>query len=125
MLFIASSLALFIIYAGVKLLAQTRTDLPGRIFKYASWFFIVMGFLMLFCIGGKVAMHCYYSGGMMQGKCCGHSAMGKHEMSSCGMNDHQPEMKGCCGKEKKECKMDNEHQQIEETVTIDSTVHQQ
>ena len=58
MLLIACSLALLVMYAGVKLLAQIQKESLGHLYKYFSWFIIIMGFLMLMCIGCFAIMRC-------------------------------------------------------------------
>jgi hypothetical protein len=66
MLLISSSLALLVIYAGVKLLIQTKKELLGNLFRCAAWFFIIAGFLTLVCTGACcIAMCCKYGSKMM------------------------------------------------------------
>ncbi|HXB41876.1 MAG TPA: hypothetical protein VNZ49_15145 [Bacteroidia bacterium] len=66
MILIASSLALLVIYAGVKLLIQTKKEMLGHLYRCAAWFFIVGGFLTLACAGACcIAMCCKYGSGMM------------------------------------------------------------
>src|ERR1700722_238780 len=55
-------LALLVIVAGMKLLAQTNKDNLGNIYKYVSWFVIVMGTLCLLCAGLHCAMKCCHRG---------------------------------------------------------------
>ena len=58
MCIIAFTLGLLVIVAGMKLLAQTQKDNLGNLFKYVSWFVIVMGFLSLLGTGLHCAMNC-------------------------------------------------------------------
>jgi len=59
MLLIAFALALLVIVAGMKLLAQTQRESLGNLYKYVSWFVVVMGFLCLICVGMHCAMRCH------------------------------------------------------------------
>jgi hypothetical protein len=66
MLLIGSSLALLVIYAGVKLLIQVKRETLGHIYNGAAWFFIIAGFLILVCAGACcIAMCCKYGTRMM------------------------------------------------------------
>ncbi|MGZ3901314.1 MAG: hypothetical protein ACXVNM_00805 [Bacteroidia bacterium] len=88
MLLIASSLALLVVYAGVKLLIQSKKEALVNQFRYAAWFFIVAGFLILACTGAFcIAMCCSYGAKMMHGQ---HSMMGSE--GHC-MKEHQGEYK--------------------------------
>lgn len=70
MLLIATSLSLLAIVAGMFLLAQTKKENLGNLFKYVSYFVVITGFLSLICIGTRCVMRCSYGGagncGMMQ-----------------------------------------------------------
>jgi len=55
---IAASLALLVIYAGVKLLIQIKKEILGSSFRRAAWFFIIAGSLILICTGAR----CIYMG---------------------------------------------------------------
>ncbi len=69
MLLIACSLALLVMYAGVKLLAQIQKESLGKLYCYFSWFMIVSGFLMLLCIGCFAVIRCcHYPERMMEEK---------------------------------------------------------
>ena len=54
-------ISLLTILAGTLLLAKFRKDMPGKIFVFISWFFIVVGFILFIgFIGGgicKIAHH--------------------------------------------------------------------
>ena len=66
MILIGSSLALLVIYAGVKLLIQAKKEMLGHIYNCAAWFFIIAGFLSLACAGTCcIAMCCKYGTKMM------------------------------------------------------------
>jgi hypothetical protein len=66
MILIASSLALLVIYAGVKLLIQTKRESLSNLFRYAAWFFIIAGFVTLTCAGACcIAMYCKHGLKMM------------------------------------------------------------
>src|SRR5438270_165258 len=68
-LLIAAPLALLVVYAGIKLLIQTKREVLGHLYKCASWFFIIAGLLTLACIGAcGIAMCCKYGMGMMHKK---------------------------------------------------------
>ncbi|HTA83979.1 MAG TPA: hypothetical protein VK783_13635 [Bacteroidia bacterium] len=84
MCIIAFTLGLLVIVAGMKLLAQTQKDNLSNLFKYVSWFVIVMGFLSLIGTGLHCAMNCCH----------------RHEhrmmMRECRMMDNDcDEMQGC------------------------------
>jgi hypothetical protein len=69
MLLIAASLALLVMYAGVKLLIQIQKEIPGNLFRFAAWFFIIAGFLVLALTGACcIAMCCKYGSHMMYNK---------------------------------------------------------
>ncbi len=59
MLLIACSLALLVMYAGVKLLALTQKEALGNLYKYFSWFTILMGFLLLMCVSCFAVIRCF------------------------------------------------------------------
>jgi hypothetical protein len=110
MLLVAGSLALLVVFAGVKLHIQTTKETLGHIYKCASWFFIIAGFLILACAGACcIAMCCRYGSSMM-GK--GHRMMEMHHhmmeehhcdgYSHMGFMEHEKMMKhkhGMCGEE--------------------------
>jgi hypothetical protein len=83
-LLIAASLALLVIYAGVKLLIQTKKESLGNLYRAASWFFIIAGFLTLACTGACcIALCCKYGAKMMHKQ---HKMMGYGEDYQ--MKDH-------------------------------------
>lgn len=95
MLLIACTLALLVIIVGMKFLAQVQKENLGNLYKYVTWFVIIMGFLCLLCIGARCALrHCSkYNSCTMQQNCPmmdhdGCSGMGN--MGGCG------NMMGCC-----------------------------
>jgi hypothetical protein len=66
MIIIGSSLALLVIYAGIKLLIQVKRESLSHLFRFAAGFFIVAGFLTLACAGACcIAMCCKYGSHMM------------------------------------------------------------
>jgi len=76
-LLVAISLALLVVYAGVKLLIQTKRETLGHLYRCAAWFFIIAGFLTLACTGACcIAMCCKYGMGMMRKE---HKMMGDEE----------------------------------------------
>jgi hypothetical protein len=107
MLACAFALTLLAIVAGMMLLAQTKKENLGNIYKYVSWFVIVCGFLSILAIGARSAMKCcpmmrehrmmMREGRMMDGCMMGHMGgygmMGCHRemMGGCGMMNN-----GCC-----------------------------
>ena len=58
MLLISLSLALLVIIAGMNLLAKNAKENLGSIYKYISYFVIVVGFLSIICIGARCMMRC-------------------------------------------------------------------
>jgi hypothetical protein len=105
MLLIASPLALLVIYAGMKLLAQTKKEALGNLHKYVSWFLVIMGFLLLFGISCACIVRCCHQGErMMEQKCKmmeernfnGGCQMGG-QMPCMMMYGHGRMMEGCCG----------------------------
>ena len=101
------AISLLTILAGTLLLAKFRKDMPGKLFAYISWFFLVVGFLLfLGAVGlGICRMTCKdYSckaghGHEMMMKNCNmgnmdgcKGGMGKMKMQGCNMG-----MQGCCG----------------------------
>ena len=90
-------LALLVIVAGMKLLAQTSKDNLGNLYKYVSWFVIVMGFLCLLCTGMHCAMKCCHRGHERMEERCMMMHGGCDEMRG-GCNDmmyHHGGMGGC------------------------------
>jgi hypothetical protein len=109
MLQIAFALTLLAIVAGMMLLAYSKKENLGNLYKYVSWFVIVTGFLSILCIGARCGMRCCQMGKqrmmakermmMMNDEGCmmGHMGwrmMGHHRgmMGGCGMMGG-----GCCG----------------------------
>lgn len=108
MLLCAFALSLLAIVAGMMLLAQTKKDNLGNLYKYVSWFVIIMAFLSILCIGAQSAMKCHRGERYMMRKECrmmdddgcmmGHMGcqgmMGcqRGMMGGCGMMHN-----GCCG----------------------------
>jgi hypothetical protein len=70
MVFIACLLALFVIFLGAKLLAQTRKEDLGKLFKCISWFLLVMGFLILMSVGYYSTMRICHKGECKMEKKC-------------------------------------------------------
>ncbi len=113
------AISLLSILAGTLLLAKVRKELPGKLFAFISWFFIVVGFLLFlaFVAGGICRLSCHgWCGekagcqqemmmkkcgpGMqgMQGKCCNPGMPGSLD-KSCGPGGME---RGMCGP-KPEC----------------------
>jgi len=96
------ALSLLAIVAGMMLLAQTKRENLGNVYRYVSLFVIIMGVLCLLGALGKGAMKCCkmghrrmemreyrMDGGMMMR---GHGMMGhRGMMGGCGMME-----RGCC-----------------------------
>ncbi|MBI2270400.1 MAG: hypothetical protein HYU69_08600 [Bacteroidetes bacterium] len=107
-LLVATSLALLVIYAGIKLLIQTKQENLGNLYKGASWFFIIAGLLTLVCIGACcIAMCCKYGMHMMHK---GHHMKGYHDGYKKEMKYHHGKMDegciinfNCCGSEMAKC----------------------
>jgi len=109
MLSCAFALSLLAIVAGMMLLAHTRKDSLGNMFKYVSWFVIVCGFLSILGICAQGAMKCcpmmrehrmmMREGRMMDGGMDGYGMMRGHRGmmghmggGGCGMMNND-----CCG----------------------------
>jgi hypothetical protein len=81
-------IALLTILAGTLLLARSRKDMPGKLFAFISWFFIVVGFILFIgFIGGGICRMTHH-GCPVQNNC-------QHEMI---MKDWHHGMHGgfCC-----------------------------
>lgn len=97
MLFIACSLALFVVFLGAKLLAQSRKEDLGKLFKCISWFLLVMGFLILLSVGCYSTMRiCHKGECKMEKKCKSHK---EHDFENrhskcCSMNHSMMMMHG-------------------------------
>ena len=109
MIIIGTTAALAIIYAGVFLLAKNKKEMLGSFFNYASWFFIVMGFLMLGYTGIR---GCFMKQHMKMkhekhNMCCAHQMHGETECKK------QVKMK-CCAKNEAPVKV------IKKVITRDS-----
>ena len=84
MLLIAFTLALLVIVAGMKLMAQAQKESLGNLYKYVSWFVVVMGFLCLLCVGMHCAMRCHRNHcERMENRCEMHEHSGCNEMMHC------------------------------------------
>ena len=105
MLLIGCSLALLVIFAGMKLMAQTEKDNLGKMYKYVSMFIVLMGFLMIAGAACCGIMRCCHRGhemmekkermmecGEMNNSCMG-GGMGHHNM----FFKHRFSSGGCCG----------------------------
>jgi hypothetical protein len=90
MLLIAVSLALLVVYAGVKLLIQAKKEILGNGYRFVAWLFIIAGFLTLACTG--MAMCHKYNSKMMGYRYW----KGNHN----GMNFRQgwDDKEGCCAR---------------------------
>lgn len=91
-LLVASSLALLVVYAGIKLLIQCRKETLGVLYRCASWFFIASGLLILLTAGACcIAMCCNYGMHMMMNKKQGHMGAyhGHYRMDEREMDDYK------------------------------------
>jgi len=87
MLLIACSLALLVMYAGVKLMAQIQKESLGKMYCYFSWFMIISGFLMIMCIGCFAVIRCcHYPEQMMEKK---YKMMKERRFHEGGMEDYR------------------------------------
>jgi hypothetical protein len=111
MLLIAASLALLVMYAGVKLLIQIQKEILGNPFRFAAWFFIIAGFLVLALTGACcIAMCCKYGSHMMHKNKMmeddyleGHH-MGYKKMMKCHYEGSDEDCtRHCCGNEMVKC----------------------
>lgn len=115
MILVASALALLVIYAGVKLLIQTKRESLSNLFRCAAWFFIIAGFLTLACAGACcIILCCKYGMKMMHKEHAimgdGHDGMkGYHKRHKKMMKYHPPHGEGsivninCCDHEMNKC----------------------
>lgn len=72
MIQISFALALIAIVFGAKLLAQSKKDGLGAMYKYLAWFVIAMGFLILLCDCAQTMRRCMMhreDGRMMRQEC--------------------------------------------------------
>jgi hypothetical protein len=101
MFLIASTLALLVIYAGIKLLIQVQREALGHLLKCVSWFFIIAGFLIIFCAGlCAVVKFCHTGKGRMKKEYKMKNEWRKNEHAQhmqCGGGCGQQQMGGCCG----------------------------
>ncbi len=102
MLLIAFALTLIAIVAGMKLLAQTKKDNLGNLFKYVSWFVIIAGFLSILFIGVcHIKLHFMHKEQMMKERYMNDDDgyYGRGRMDGCNRMDmmhcHHM-MGGCC-----------------------------
>ena len=80
------AISLLTILAGTLLLAKFRKDMPGKIFTFISWFFIIVGFILFIgFIGGGICKMTHHG-------CLGHPNC-RYEMM---MKDCNQGMHGCC-----------------------------
>lgn len=115
MILIAASMSLLVIIAGMFLLAKTQKENLSNLFKYVSYFVIIVGFLNLF--GGGVLF--------MAKKCMKHCM--NQSQGHCGKKDdcckHKKSKKACsrmemCEEEKGECKDGGAEMCIEKRIVI-------
>lgn len=105
---IACSIALLVIYAGTKLLIQSKKEALGKLYLGISWFLIIAG---LFVVMGSACFacmsHCGGNRGMMEKKCI----IMEERSSGVGMMEHRKmmghpmSMKGCSGMMEEDCNM--------------------
>jgi hypothetical protein len=107
MLLVSTSLALLVIYAGVKLLIQTKKETLGSLFRYAAWFFIIAGFFTLAATGAaclavcaKYGMHMMHKNKMMGDE---RYMMGHHKKMMGHHKDHKKKMKYYHGESDRDC----------------------
>ncbi len=124
MLLVAASLSLLVIYSGLKLYAKSNTQNLGNLFKYFSYFIVLMGFVILFCVGAKGIIHAYDTikngahksgksrscmNGNMEGNCM-MSKMHQNQsgsMMNCGrFDENEGEMENSMWKKHHEVKME-------------------
>ncbi len=126
MLLIATALSLLAIVAGMNLLARTKIENLGKLFKFISWFVILIGFLCLLFIGIRSVMHFGGKGGhhgmMKYGRCMNVNQMncckgregmmhgrGGHGQMNMGADCHGMKGNTCpMGEKSRECKMDSD-----------------
>jgi hypothetical protein len=58
MLLITFTLSLLAIYAGMKLMAQSKKESLGVIYSLVSWFILIVGFMIIGCAGCRALRHC-------------------------------------------------------------------
>lgn len=100
MILIAASMSLLVIIAGMFLLAKTQKENLSNMFKYVSYFVIIVGFLNLFGGGAffmakKCMKHCMNQSQGHCGKkddCCKH----KKSKKSCSRMEMCEEGQGMC-----------------------------
>jgi len=95
MLLIACSLALFVVFAGTKLLIQTKLESLGRFYKFISLFLITVGFLMVIGIGTSLATQCCRGRGHWAGMECCPEMKGKTHCKTESLTDHGYHAMGC------------------------------
>lgn len=126
MLLTGVSLALLVVYAGVKLLIQVKKESLSHLYKFAAWFFIIAGLLILLCGGISCVVKCckygahmmkkgshhdYYKQSWehdkMKGYSCGCDGM---QMCHCGSGNacHMGKMNMCA----ESCSRDSMHQHM-------------
>ena len=146
-----ASLALLAIVAGMYLLAKTKKEELGKLFKWVSYIVVICGFLCLACLLGQGIVHlscrtgicgperCHGMGMMPGGPHCGMGMEGgmcapmgggcMKGMQGC-CKGHEGMGRGCrgemgkCGMEKKGCGGMNEEEEKEmEEGKADSSAH--
>lgn len=96
MLLVACALALLVIYAGMKLLALTKKDSLGNLYRYVSWFIIIVGFLLVLCVAAHCVMRVCHCGDKMMMQTDMRDGYDGRGMD--GMNHHRWMMRdGCYG----------------------------
>ena len=106
-MYLSIAFTLFAIVAGMYLLAKTKNENLGKLFRIVAYLVIIVSVLSLLCQLGRVAssMMCCHGmyessencgqGMMMHKKIIMHGMQGERRMHSCG-----EEMEGCCAGER-------------------------
>ena len=102
MILISLPLALIAIVFGAKLLAQSQKENLGGLYKFLSWFVIVVGILIMLCDGTHSCMRmCHHGDGMMMNRECMMGGMNDRCMmgggGDCQMMMHCNRGNMCCG----------------------------
>ena len=103
-LLVASSLALLVVFAGVKLLIQVNRETLGNLYKCAAWFFIISGFVILASTGACCIVMCFKYGAKMMHKAHKMMMGGEGHYMKGGDKSHKKMMKYHCAGQHEGCR---------------------
>jgi hypothetical protein len=102
MILITSTLSLFVIYAGTRLLIQSRLESLQSFYRFIARFLITAGFLIFLFTVTSMFLHCGWRG-QCQGKTCGHEMHAGNDFGNPGGGPQHGDHHGMRGENNRHC----------------------